>query len=209
MLFSLLFLCSPLSPSAVSALDPATLGRFTLLNHTGFDLHHIFLSPADSEKWGADILSAVVHESLLPAEDVLNFYVHYGDSPILFDILAIDEDGDCYVMRDIPGQDNLYLAIGREHYKKMRTVPGGRLVLTNVADRDMWFMFISPGDSAVWGADLLTDEGLFQVGESISLTLSEGEYDFLGLTETGEIYYRELRVLEDTLFVEINADDRK
>ncbi|MGI9256230.1 MAG: hypothetical protein ACR2PY_04790, partial [Salinispira sp.] len=174
--------------------DTSVLGLYTIANRTGFDLHHIFISPGDSSSWGADILSSGKTPAILPPADTYSFYVHYELNNPVFALLAIDEDGDSYVMNEIPGQDTLYLEIGLEHYDQpsARVPPADRIVLTNAGSSNIWFMFLSPTDSLVWGADILGDKGMFESGESISIRMypDETDYDLLGVTENGEMYYR-------------------
>ena len=178
-------------------LDSAELGRITLANQTPFKLLHVFVSPEDSGEWGADILSSAEGKfrQLLHADDELNFYIHFQPASPLFDLFAIDEDHDSYLLRGLRAKDNLFVAIGPEHYQSDLHAPELiELILTNASAQDLWFIFLNPANFDAWGVDLLTDEGLLEVGDSMSILLAirEGNYDFLGLTETGDIYYKSL-----------------
>ena len=63
------------------------------------------------------------------------------------------------------------------------------------------------------GADILTHEGVFGAGNSIRVVLpsEDGQYDLLGLTETGDNYYRSLALPEPgtSAFIDITEADRR
>ena len=198
----------------VCGFDSAEMSRVTLENHSGFNMRHVFISPGDSEEWGADILSSAGGDEFLYAGGKLHVYVHFQHTHPSFDIWTIDEDFDSYVIRDVQARGNLYIAVGREHHEPATGKPAfTELILTNASDKDIWFLFFSPDNSEVWGADILTHEGVFEAGNSIRVVLpsEDGQYDLLGLTETGDNYYRSLSMPEPgtSTFIDITEADRR
>lgn len=67
--------------------DAADLATVKILNKSKWDIHHFYLSPADSDDWGPDQLG----------DDVLESGSSFTLTDIecdLWDIKVVDEDGD-------------------------------------------------------------------------------------------------------------------
>ena len=64
--------------------------------------------------------------------------------------------------------------------------------LTNDSGYDMWYIFFSPGDSSMWGVDMLDDETILFDGETLNLYVpvsrSVTRYDFQGVDEDEDVY---------------------
>ena len=89
--------------SAAFGINPDNLNRVTFVNHTGYDIRYLFFSPGDSEYWGANILGTT---RTLDDGEKLSFYIHYPDYSNAFDFMAIDEDGDAYLIWDYEISDD-------------------------------------------------------------------------------------------------------
>ena len=76
-------------------IETSDLNRITFENETGYDIYYLFFSPGDSDYWGADILGTT---RTLDDGEAVGFYIYYPDAANDFDFLAIDEDGDAYVI---------------------------------------------------------------------------------------------------------------
>ncbi|MFW6288493.1 MAG: hypothetical protein ACOC2Q_01800, partial [Spirochaetota bacterium] len=154
--------------AGASGLDPSNLNRVTFVNSTGSDFVYLFFSPGDSEYWGADVLGTT--RTLDDGEQV-SFFIHYPEYSNEFDFLAIDEDGDAYIIwnYEISDAEPALIEVTLEDYEGGYDLPDlARVNLTNSTDYDMWYVMFSPGDSAMWGIDMLDDESILAVGETLS-----------------------------------------
>ena len=79
-----------------SALASAADYAVVVSNNTGYDFHHLYVSSVNSDEWEEDILGADVLHS---GEHITVTITGY-DSP-LFDIRAVDEEGDSVTLYDV------------------------------------------------------------------------------------------------------------
>ena len=178
--------------SAAFGINPDNLNRVTFVNNTGFDIWYLFFSPGDSEYWGADILGT--NRTLNDGEKV-SFYIHYPDFANEFDFMAVDEDGDAYYIWNYEIRDDTpaMIEITLENYDGSATVPQlAEVNLTNDTGYEMWYIFFSPGDSMMWGVDMLDDETILFDGDSLNLYVPVSSdatrYDFQGVDEDEDVY---------------------
>ena len=178
--------------SAAFGINPDNLNRVTFVNHTGYDIWYLFFSPGDSEYWGADILGTT---RTLDDGEKLSFYIHYPDYSNAFDFMAIDEDGDAYLIWDYEISDDraVTIEITMADYDGGYDMPDlAEVYLTNDTGYDMWYIFFSPGDSSMWGVDMLDDETILFDGETLDLYVpvsrSTTRYDFQGVDEDEDVY---------------------
>ena len=178
--------------TAAFGINPDNLNRVTFVNNTGYDIWYLFLSPGDSEYWGADILGT---SRTLDDGDKLGFYIHYPDYANEFDLMAIDEDGDAYFIYGFEISDDraATIEITLADYDGGYEMPDlAEVELTNDSGYDMWYVFFSPGDSAMWGVDMLDDETILFDGESLSIYVPVSRqptpFDFQGIDEDEDIY---------------------
>ncbi len=73
-----------------------TFATVSLTNDLYNEIYYLFLSPADSEKWGVDVLDI---ETILGPDDVAEFLVLRSSGVDEYDVLAIDDDYDLYRFR--------------------------------------------------------------------------------------------------------------
>jgi len=178
--------------TAAFAIDPNDLNRVTFINHTGYDIWYLFFSPEDSDYWGADILGTT---RTLDDGEKLSFFIHYPDRSNAFDFMAIDEDGDAYFIWDYEITDgkSATIEVTLADYDGDFDMPDlAEVNLTNTTGYDMWYVFFSPGDSSMWGVDMLDDETILYDGETLSLYVpvsSEStRYDFHSVDEDEDGY---------------------
>lgn len=149
------------------AIDPAHLNTVTFHNDTGYDIHYLFFSPGDSTSWGVDILGS---EGIFPAGSSLGYYIHYPDQSNEFDLLAVDADGDAYRRPGVRITDGtpLSISITMDDYKGSYYLPQlVELDLANDTGYEIQYLFISPGDSRMWGIDLLGDNRILASGGNV------------------------------------------
>jgi len=77
----------------------ATAGSFTLetvnvTNNTGYEIEYLFVSPDDSDAWGADLLDS---ETTLADGDEHHIVIPVGTAKRTYNLLAYDENGDEYM----------------------------------------------------------------------------------------------------------------
>lgn len=202
-----------LATTAAFGINPDNLNRVTFVNHTGYDIWYLFFSPGDSDYWGADILGTT---RTLGDGDKLSFYIHYPDYADTFDFMAIDEDGDAYFIWDYEINDDnpAMIEITLADYDGDYNLPDlAEVDLTNTTGYDMWYVFFSPGDSNMWGVDMLDDETILTDGETLSLYVPVSSdttrYDFQGVDQDTDEYefWVELSNKRDTYSFNIELSD--
>ena len=179
-------------------IETSDLNRVTFKNDTGYDILYLFFSPGDSDLWGADILGTT---RTLDDGEIISFYIYYPDAANEFDFLAIDVDGDAYLIWD-------YTISDKREEQIVITLADlandgwdldlAEVNLTNDTGYEIWYLFFSPGDSRMWGVDMLDDETILYDGDVLSLyvpvTDELARFDFLGKDEDDDEYefYEEL-----------------
>lgn len=180
-----------LTAASVAAINPSHLNRVTFTNDTGYDIHYLFFSPADSETWGADILGS---DRVFPAGDTISFYIHYPDQSNDFDLLAVDEEGDAYRRgATITDGTEATIAITMDDYRGAYLMPQlVEIELVNDTGYDIHYLFVSPSDSRMWGVDLLGDQAVFVDGgrfaSMVQLATSPLSVDVQGVDEERDVY---------------------
>jgi hypothetical protein len=201
--------------SAAFGINPEHLNRVTFVNNTGFDIWYLFFSPGDSQYWGADILGTT---KTLDDGEKRSFYIHYPDQSDTFDFMAIDEDGDAYYIwnYEISDDASAVIEITLDDYDGSKDMPDlAEVNLTNTTGYDMWYVFFSPGDSQMWGVDMLDDETILYDGDSLSLYVPVSDeatrYDFQGVDEDEDEYefWVELSNSQDSYSFLIELSDLK
>jgi len=150
-------------------IDPANLNRVTFVNNSGYDFVYLFFSPGDSEYWGADVLGTT---RTLDDGEKVSFFIHYPEFSNEFDFLAIDEDGDAYIIwnYEISDAEPAVIEVTLADFEGGYDLPDlARVNLTNSTGYDMWYVMFSPGDSVMWGIDMLDDETILEAGDTLSI----------------------------------------
>jgi hypothetical protein len=174
------------------AFDPDELNKITFTNSTGKTIETIYLSPADSEEWGPDIIGA---DYELPNGKAVSYYVHYPESTAKFDIMAVDTEGNAFELYDFKLTDGKSATItftkknlnaSAEEFDFMT------LSIENATGVEIHFLFISPADSDAWGVDMLDEETVLSPGDVASYIIPVGDsavdYNVMGVDEEGNEY---------------------
>ena len=181
-----------LSAGTAFAFDPAELNKITFKNSTGRKIQMIFLSPADSEYWGPDIIGA---DYALKDDGSIGSYVHYPKSDFSFDVMATDDTGSMFELRDLKLSDGNERTITLTPQSLDSNTPDFTLVTLSVENdtgRELQYLFISPSDSDAWGADLLDSESTLVDGGSHSIVIPVGkekvQYNLMAVDESNQQY---------------------
>lgn len=202
--------------SPALAFDASWLNSILFVNDTGYTIEYLFLSPGDSSEWGPEILG---HERTLYDGDSLGFYVLYPDECDTFDILAIDDEGDSYIIWDyeICDGDNAVVVLDLDMLDFDNVAPDFQYVtleIQNTTDYEMWYVFMSPTDSEYWGVDLLDEDSIIAPGDTATFLVpvweDTVEYDFKSVDEDSDEYEFSLTIDPDEgdeQFVQIEMSD--
>ncbi len=157
------------------ALDPAALNRITFDNATGGRIETIFLSPADSRYWGPDVIGAGY---ILENGAAVSYYVYAPDTSLGFDIMACDDRGTIFEVRDfrIPDDGDARVSLTPASLKtKARDLSFATVQIQNKTGHQIQYLFVCPGDSAQWGVDLLDEQSIMADGDACSFVLLVGK----------------------------------
>ena len=181
--------------------DEDQLNFITFSNQTSTNIELLFVSPSDSDHWGPEILGS---ERIFSSGDVLGFYLHYPDNCSLFDIMAIDSSGYSIYLYEYEICDGREERIEftdedlTDEISEMSFVP---IDIGNDA-APIYYLFISPSDSNMWGADYLGEEDVIGAGDTLSLLFPAGsdgvDYDLMAVDEDGDIYKFSFNIDEDS-----------
>lgn len=180
------------STAAVCAFNPDELNKITFQNTTGGKIEMIFLSPRDSQYWGPDIIGA---DYFLKDGATLGYYVHYPDKSFKFDIMATDENGNKFEVRDFQLIDGQEASVKLTPKSLDSTAPDFTLAtvhIDNNTGHEVQYLFVSPSDSDAWGVDLLDEETTVADGDSHSFVLAVGKqkvkYNLMAVDENDDEY---------------------
>lgn len=185
----LLFLIIPV---LLFAFDPSWLNNIVFFNGTANDIEYIFLSPGDSDYWGPEILNS---ERVLESRDNLGFYIFYPDECNDFDILAIDSNGDALYIYDYTICDGIEETIAFSKRDMADEEPYFDFItldIYNEIETEIYYIFVSPADSNMYGVDLLDETTTILPGEYLSLLIpmeeDEVDYDVMAVDEYNDTY---------------------
>lgn len=183
------------------AVDPDELNLITFQNRTGVTIQYLFLSPGDSRHWSTDILGS---SRVLRDDDELSFYIHYPERCNDFDIYAIGDNDQAFLLYDYEICDDEEAKVRISRRDLSDSAPDfdfATVTIENGTDYDMWYVFFSPGDSSMWGVDQLDSETILEPGDSFSVLLPVSDesvrYDVRAVDEDEDTY---------TFYVEIDND---
>lgn len=171
--------------------DEDYLNLVTFENLTSQTIEFIFLSPGDSEYWGPDILGS---ERVLEEDDSLGFWILYPNECDDFDIMAIGEDGDTFIIYDYEICDGSAEII--EFVNKDLTEEAPDFYFVDIYFQNetipIYYIFISPSDSEMWGVDYLDETTILDTEDYARFLFPASEeattYDLLGVDEDGDEY---------------------
>jgi hypothetical protein len=150
------------------------------------------MSPGDSDFWGPEILNS---ERVLESRDNLGFYIYYPDECNDFDILAIDSNGDALYIYDYTICDGIEETIAFSKRDMAEEEPYFDFItldIYNEIETEIFYIFVSPADSNMYGVDLLDETTTILPGEYLSLLIPMGEdevdYDVMAVDEYNDTY---------------------
>ncbi len=188
----LMILLLLIMPVLIFAFDPSWLNNIVFFNGTSNDIEYIFLSPGDSEYWGPEILNS---ERVLESRSDLGFYIFYPDECNDFDILAIDSNGDSLTIFDYTICDGVEETIAFSKRDMSEEEPYFEFVtldIYNDIETEIYYIFVSPADSNMYGVDLLDEVTTILPGDYLSLLIPIGEgdvdYDVMAVDEYNDTY---------------------
>ena len=180
------------SAASVFAFNPDELNKITFQNTTGGKIEMIFLSPGDSKFWGPDIIGA---DYFLKNGATIEYFVHYPDKTFKFDIMATDENGNKFEVRDFEMTDGTEASVKLTPKSLNATAPDFTLATVHIENStgfELQYLFVSPGDSDAWGVDLLDAETTVADGDSHSFVLAVGKdkvkYNLMAVDENDDEY---------------------
>ena len=140
-------------------------GYVDIKNDTGYVIYYIYVSHADQDTWGDDMLG----DDVLADGDTYRVYLS-GHPSSVFDIMVEDEDGDTYTFYDVDVEyaditvtlADLDSGDGDGESVGEVTVNGpggdfdGYVMVTNSTGYDGYYLYVKQGGKS-WGPDLLGD----------------------------------------------------
>ncbi len=192
------FILAVISAASVFAFDPDELNKITFVNATGTKIEMIFLSPGDSKFWGPDLIGA---DYILKDASSVSYYVHYPDKKFKFDIMATDDQGNKFEMRDFPIADGKEARVRITQSDLSDSAPDFKLATLEVQNntgKEIEYLFISPSDSDAWGVDLLDAESTLSDGDSHSIVIPIGKdkvtYNLMAADENNDEYVFDVKI---------------
>lgn len=155
-----------------------------LVNKSKFEIHHLYLSPTDTDDWGPDQLGKHVIET--------------GGSFTLtdidcdaYDVKLVDEAGDeCIVTDELLCKDAESYVISNEALvacqKETAVATTSSVKLINKSKWDIHHLFLSPVDETEWGPDQFGDHVLEAAGTFTLTDITCDTYDVKVVDEDGD-----------------------
>jgi len=194
----LIFLIVIIPVYGLFSFDSNYLNRITFVNKTGADIWYIFLSPGDSDEWGFDILGS---ERFIEHNNLLSFYISYPDAENYFDIMAIDAQGNTFILFDqlISDESEEIIVITEadldDDNPEMQML---EVEFENLTGSEVFYIFVSPSDSEMWGVDMMDDEQTLESYGTLSLLAPYGDeevsYDVMCVDSDNDEYQFTLNV---------------
>lgn len=180
------------SAATAFAFNPDELNKITFDNATGATIEMIFLSPGDSRFWGPDLVGA---DYILKDGASVAYYLHYPGASFTFDIMAMDDKGSNFDVRNLEIVDGTETRVALTRKSPKKTASDLALATVRIDNRtghEIQYLFFSPGDSQAWGADILDEETIMADGSSCSILLLIGsekmKYSLLAVDENSGEY---------------------
>ncbi len=174
------------------AFNPDELNKITFQNTTGTKIEMIFLSPGDSQYWGPDIIGA---DYFLKDGGAIGYYVHYPEKSFKFDIMATDDQGNKFEVRDFLMTDGKEASVKLTRKTLNQEAPDFTLAtvhIQNATGHELQYLFVSPNDSDAWGVDLLDEATTVADGDEHSFVLAVGKdtvkYNLMAVDENNDEY---------------------
>ena len=210
-------------PSAVDeqeepTVDPRAEGEtatLEIVNAGDYELLMLFVSPADSDFFGPDVLG---REEVLAPGSSRTLSVHADEECFDYDIFGIDVDGFAVysILPVCDGSDEV-IRLGEEGILEERVALEHfmRVDITNSRDEAITSLFAAAVDSRYRGADLLSENGSIAPGDTKSFYLADSEgvsYNIFASLDNDEVLTTRIHLHEfrqeqvDIVSVDIGPD---
>jgi hypothetical protein len=182
---------------AIGLLASAFAGRIEIENGTpdhnnpdGYDFYYIYISSVNDSDWGDDQLGS--SEIITPGY-LRSFSVHNGD----YDIKVVDEDGDEYILWDVPVYGDYYWYVTLDDlgegyasvtYDYYDYGDAPITIYNDLDSYDIWYIYASRSDSGSWGDDWLGSEILYPGENWTFWVYGDDYYDIQIEDEDGDTY---------------------
>ena len=139
----------------------------TIINRTGYAIYYLKISPGSADDWGDDWLGDDV---LMDGDHItLDLSARGYGKYCEFDIKAIDEDDDSYILWEQDLCDKSKVIISMDDYVPAEDEEGGSgfetdcgyeqdVTIINDTGYNIWYVYISSEEADSWGDDRLGDE---------------------------------------------------
>ena len=163
-----------------------------IVNKTGYTIYYIYLSPSDSDRWGADRLGSNV---LRNGNSFTVSSLSLNNN--LYDIRLIDEDDDTYTLRNVRLNPNqtIEFTIGNLDIRPSTASNNSNLPTIRIINRTgytVYYVYVSPNNSDYWEEDVLGSDVL-RNGQSVTVRLPyplsiRNRYDIRIIDLDGDTY---------------------
>jgi hypothetical protein len=89
--------CAVVLAGAGSAVKAQGKQDFTLVNKTGLEIHELYVSPANDDQWGEDVLG----RDILKSGESVEITFARKEKSCVWDLKIVDEDKDDVIWEDI------------------------------------------------------------------------------------------------------------
>lgn len=166
---SVLFVSAAAGPAA--GFEPESLSILAVENNTGYDIDGVYLSPEESDYYGADLLP---DGRYLPDGGEESFFLLPGENGSRgFDLSATDTEGFQYRIEglEIPPSGPVRAVLSLEHH--VYGIPRfetAEFMLENHTV-PVFLLFLRPPDTDSWGASVIGSREMFLSGQSVRISI--------------------------------------
>jgi len=176
----------------------ADMSELEVVNNTGTEIAYLFVSPGDSSEWGPDLLDS---ESFLEPSDSHEFMISYDGNSGKFDIMLVTIDGDSYTrFNQTISSKSKRVTVNESDFDGVNELEMASVTLYNNTGYELYYLFFSPEDSAVWGPDILRSDVTLEDGDVYSFYVpvsSAVTYNVRAVDEDDDDYIFDLTLEPD------------
>jgi hypothetical protein len=140
-------------------------------------IYYIYVSPADAQAWGPDLLDIDV---LAPGEST---YITLDRGT--WDIKCVDDSGGELVMWDQVINNDSRLTVTDGGSGPRQSSGTTRVDVTNDSHLYIYYIYVSPASDESWGPDIL-ELDVLAPGETTSVSIQSGSWDIKCVAEDGQ-----------------------
>ncbi len=186
-------------------------------NKTGNTIYYLFFSPGDSEYWGPDVLGST---RTFDSGEEIGYYISFPGESADFDFKAVDEAGNVYelygntmvegeVARIVITPDKMTENVDIDDFEEGLVA----LEINNLTGFELYYLFISPADSDMYGIDFMDYETTLMPDDSMEILMFASDdgiaYDLMAIDADDDSYSFQLTVEPGSQeqWVDISIDD--